>query len=227
MPSGPSLLNESDSVRTAPEVVPHPDPHIHRYAELRVFGPWTALTSDRLPCLVAKQIHRVAGVMPEQVIRPAARSGLQRFMLVRRKKRFARPPGGCFSSPLPDALVHPLIRRIEAAGWPTIHTSPVSFCQSIDGPSSRAARRPDFFDASTGLQAVASIRIEESPTACHRRAKFTSSGVPISSASRLRFSRRWASRAPWRSHGRSRWCGRTCGAWIPTASCGYRATSTG
>ena len=70
---------------------------------------------DVLPGLVGEEVHRVAGVMPQQVVRPAAR-------LAERVHVGAAEEVGLhvhlqhLQLAGLDALVHPLVARIEAAG---------------------------------------------------------------------------------------------------------------
>ena len=74
MPSGPSLLKHSDSVQIAPLVACSWIDMSIAIPSSGWIGPWTALAATiGLAGLVREQVHGVGGVVPEQVIGPAAR----------------------------------------------------------------------------------------------------------------------------------------------------------
>ena len=92
-------------------------------------GPWIALACTiALPRLVAEQVDGVRGVVPQQVVGPAAR-------LAERVHVRAAEEVGLHVHLLDvelaghDALVHPLVARVEAARVAAHATSPVCFCE--------------------------------------------------------------------------------------------------
>ncbi len=113
MPSGPSLLNDSESVQILPGLGAQLDRHVHRDAEIGVQRSLDGVGDrDALAGLVLEQVDRVRGVVPEQVVGPRARlaEGVHvgtpeevRLHVHLLDRELARR----------DAPVHPLVRRVE------------------------------------------------------------------------------------------------------------------
>ena len=116
MPSGPSLLNDSDSVQIAPLAAFELDAHIHGDAEGRVYRPLRRVRlHDRRADLIGEEIDGVRGVVPEQMVGPRAR-------LAERVHVGAPEEIGLHVHLLDmefvgeNSLVDELVARVEAAG---------------------------------------------------------------------------------------------------------------
>jgi hypothetical protein len=92
VPSGPSLLNDSDSVQMAPDGTFMPMLMSIAIFEFGMVRPLPARSSrHRLAGLVGEEIHGVTRVVPQQVVRPAARLAERVHVRARGRSRSARP----------------------------------------------------------------------------------------------------------------------------------------
>ena len=86
MPSGPSLLKDSDSVQIAPFAALSWMLMSIAMPSVGWIGPWMRVgLHDRRARLIGEKIDGVGGVVPEQMVGPE-RGWPSAFMLVRRKK---------------------------------------------------------------------------------------------------------------------------------------------
>ena len=115
MPSGPSLLNDRLSVQIAPFAAFSWIDMSIAMPSVGWIGPWTALAlTIGAAALVREQVDGVRGVVPQQVVGPAARLAERVHVAAAEEVRlhvhlldleFAGD----------DALVHELVARVEAA----------------------------------------------------------------------------------------------------------------
>ncbi len=116
MPSGPSLLNDSDSVQILPARRLQLDRHVHRDAEVGVDRSLDRVGDDHvLAGLIHEEVNGVGRVVPEQVVGPRTR--LAECIHVRASEEV-----GLHVHLLDrqlacrDPSMDPLVRRIEAPG---------------------------------------------------------------------------------------------------------------
>ena len=76
MPSGPSLLNDERQGADRAAFALQLDRHVHRDAEFGMLRPLHRVGADDPARLIGEQIDRVRGVVPQQVVGPAARLAL-------------------------------------------------------------------------------------------------------------------------------------------------------
>src|SRR5690606_5751259 len=97
---------------------PQADAHVHRDAELRVMRPFERENlGSGLAGLMLKESDRGAGVVPEQMVDPAPRLALEIDVLAAEEKGLDDEMLKLELAGL-DAVVHPLMRGIEAARMP-------------------------------------------------------------------------------------------------------------